>query len=315
MKSLRVIIKILAVIIGIYLLGLLVFYAFYGDSQYTSPQDLEESQQGYFASLSTGQIFYRDQGLGEKIILLHGFGASSRNFEGLTEHLSENYRVYALDFPGFGLSSKQADDQNNFAGQVKTVIEFMDYQNINQAYLIGHSMGGAVAAQVAADYPERVNKLVLLDTAGFGQHQGPYQFLKYLVPPIDRLITRMFVFNNSFITKAVELAYYDNELVDKDIVQDYLLPTKTKRADRTYIQKIREGIVPDISEEFAQIQAPTLILWGREDAIVDSLILTELNNLIEGSQAYYIEASGHVPHEENTEATANLIEQFIASLL
>ncbi len=315
MKALIIIARILIILLVIYLIILLVYYVIESTSKRPEGKNTEEAKQGYFQRISTGEIFYREAGLGKRMILLHGFGSSSASYQGLMEALDDTYRVFALDFVGFGLSSKEKDNDLSFEGQVKTVIEFMDKKGINKAHLVGHSMGGAVAVKLAATYPDRFEKVVLISPAGWGEYQGELSYIKYFPHPIDKFIVRGFLQTTGAIKTALNKAFYEDELVTKEIVMSHWEPTQTRRADWSYAKKIKMGIVPDIKDEFSKISQPTLVIWGREDEILSSETLRAITEQVDKSEGYFIENSGHVPHQENPESLASLIKRFLARII
>lgn len=316
MMALRTIIRTLIILLVLFLLLVLVYYAFFDDRRYIYPSDHSLAEEGTFTDLSTGRIFHRQTGRGSKVvILLHGFGSSSTTYKSMMEELSSQYQVIALDFPGSGLSSKQSEDDLSFAGKVKTVEEFMTKQAISQAYLVGHSVGGAVAAQVALNNPDKIEKLVLLAPAGYGDHDDSFAYLKYIPPPLDRLFMRVGIFNNNSTKIILRKAYFDEDLVTKGLIANYLDPVKTKRADWGFIKQLSLGLVPDLSDEYAQITQPTLILWGNQDELISSLRLEEMVGSMIDVKGYLIHDVGHVVHEEGFESVAGRIKSFLARIL
>ncbi|MBU1148741.1 alpha/beta fold hydrolase, partial [Patescibacteria group bacterium] len=246
---------------------------------------------------------------------LHGYGASSLNFHDIMEELDDKYRVFALDLPGFGLSDKRSESDFSFDGQVQTVVDFIEEKNIDHTYLIGHSMGGAVAAKVAALYPDKIDKLVLIAPTGLGEYKSGIEWISKFPMPIDRLITRWFLINANSMQKVLLDSYYDDDFVTKTLIKEYLAPAQTKGSDYSYVRKIRLGISPDITEVFSQITQPTLLLWGREDQIISSNQMDTLTELIPDNEGYFMEGVGHVPQGENAEGTASLINRFLSKLI
>lgn len=314
MRIVRFLVKSILSLVILYLLLILVFYAFFNDNNYNNPAQSESAKDGQFITLSAGDIFYREAGLGQKVILLHGFGSSSASFLGLMTELSKDFRVFALDFPGFGLSAKQKEEDLTLASQVKTVLEFMDQKNMDKAFIVAHDMGGAVAAKLAIDYPNRVEKLVLIAPEGYGQDLR-YNYLKYIPPPLDRLFLRLFMFNSNAVKKTLEKAFYDDEQVTKDIINNYVESYKTKRADWAFSKKIKQGLSPDLTAQFSQIKASTLVIWGRQDELIKSTVMEELNHQMPEVTGYFIENTGHLPQQESPEGVADLITSFLIKIL
>ena len=316
MMALRIITRTLIILLVLYLLLVLLYYAFFDDHRYVNSVDHALAEEGSFTDLSTGKIFHRQTGRGSKVvILLHGYSGSSISFKPIMEELGKQYQVIALDFPGSGLSSKQKEDDLSFAGKVKTVEEFMTTRAISQAYLIGHSVGVAVAAQVALNNPDKIEKLVLLAPAGYGNYDRSLTHVKYIPPPLDRLFMRVGVLNNNSAKILLGKGFFDDDLVTKSIIANYLEPTKTKRADWGLIKQLRLGLVPDLANDYAKIIQPTLILWGEQDEMIPSMYLEEMVKSMDDVVGYLIHDAGHSLHEENTESIAERIKSFLAKII
>ena len=315
MKAIRYLIFLAIFLVVVYGILTVTYFGLYSDSKYAKGQDLEAAQDGQFVNLSTGEIFYREAGLGKKVIFLHGFGDSSASFEKIMEEMSSQYRVYALDFPGFGFSSKEKTNEMNLEEKVQTVLDFMDFKNTDKVYLVGHSMGGAVATQLAVDYPEKVEKLALISTAGYGDDHGAYSALKWIPPPLDKLFVRWFLFNNNTVKKNLDAAFYDDDLASIELVNQYLEPTQTKGADWSYLKNIKQGIASDLKDEFAKVTQSTLLIWGREDEMIPSDTMTSLRAIMPNSTGYFLEFTGHLVHLESPEGVASLLENFFSQIL
>ena len=114
-------------------------------------------------TVDSAEIYFEDQGDGEPLVLLHGFGSSTRDWELQVEAFSERYRVITLDFRGFGRSSR---DQGPFSVErfASDTLAVLEHLGVDRFKLLGYSMGGATAFQIATDVPERVERLVLVNT-------------------------------------------------------------------------------------------------------------------------------------------------------
>lgn len=121
-----------------------------------------------FADTAEGRLRYTKRGDGENtMLLIHGFGGDLDNWLFNADALAEAATVYALDLPGHGQSVKTVDDPT-VAGLAKTVVAFMDALKIDKAHLVGHSLGGAIAMEIARASRSRVKSLSLISSAGLG---------------------------------------------------------------------------------------------------------------------------------------------------
>lgn len=124
--------------------------------------------------LPQGQIFWREIGQGQPLILLHGYSDDSRQWLPLIEHIGTEYHCFALDLLGFG-DSEHPDVHYSINWQVEALNSYLEALNLKQVYLIGHSLGAWIAASYALQYPEQVSGLVLVSPLGVeirGQKQS-----------------------------------------------------------------------------------------------------------------------------------------------
>jgi pimeloyl-ACP methyl ester carboxylesterase len=121
---------------------------------------------GKFVSLSDGKkVHYIEKGSGEPVILIHGFMYHTVMWKKNMDALAENFKVYVIDLFGWGFSERLNETEYSFERYAKQITGFMDALNIQKASLIGQSMGGGISVYVAANNPERINRLILVDPA------------------------------------------------------------------------------------------------------------------------------------------------------
>ena len=126
----------------------------------------EEEAEGEFCTLSNGwRLHFVSRGQGSPVVLLHGFMDSLQGWRGNVGCLAQRHRVIALDTPGFGCSERVLQPIYSLKQQARVLGEFLDLLGIERAALVGHSLGGSLAAQFTYDFPERVDRLVLEDAA------------------------------------------------------------------------------------------------------------------------------------------------------
>lgn len=261
-----------------------------------------------FINIKGLEVRYVSQGEGESIVLVHGMGCSVYSWRKLIPLLSDEYKVYAFDLPGFGLTDKPADYNYALESQGNFVIDFLDAVGIDKAIIVGHSMGGVIAGYAAANYPERVSKLVL-NNAGYYSGGAP-EFLKYLFFPLDRISSRQF-FNREFERAMLKIMYYDDSLATDETVDAYLLAGKTSGAVDALAAMTRgEGPMKYVGVS-ERITVPTLIIWGKNDANIHFEDSQRLHNEIKGSEIIYIEKCGHMVPEEKPEEMASAIKDFL----
>lgn len=235
------------------------------------------------------ELSYLAQGRknGDVVIFIHGYTDSHHSFDRNLRIFPRRYRVYALDQRGHGDSTQPACcyTQRDFADDV---VRFMDAMGIEEASLVGHSMGSFVAHHVAVDYPDRVNKLVLIGSAPTGSNEAVLGFQEYvdtLVDPIDPAFVRDFQ-ASTFYQPVPE------SFLDTAVSESLKLPA-------SIWQQALEGlVVEDHAAALSTITAPTLILWGDRDDLFSESEQHALDALIPDSTLIIYEDTGHGLHVE-----------------
>lgn len=272
-----------------------------------------------FVTLAGMPVHYRDQGprdAATTVVLLHGTSASLHTWEGWVAALEDEYRVVSLDLPGFGLTGPFMEHDNYsidaytaFMGQV------MDALEIDQAVIAGNSFGGEVAWETALAMPDRVSGLILVDAAGYPmQAQSmPLGFRIAQIPALSGLMNR--VLPRSVIESSVRNVYGNPDLVTDELV------------DRYYELTLREGNRAALSKRFARIawrdesgerlatlQQPTLVIWGGQDRLIPPDNGERFAQDIPDAELVMFDELGHVPQEEDPQATVAVARVFLAQL-
>ena len=269
-----------------------------------------------FNCTSRTGLHYEVYGSGDPVLCLHGLGASTHSFREFREPLSKQHRLFLLDFKGFGASPKPKDTHYSITEHADMVCQFIAEHDLHDLTLVGNSFGGAVSLLVAirlcAETPQRLQKLILIDSAGYNQNLPLHLklmrtpvlgwLLLHLLPP---KVSALFVLKNS---------YYDNSKITQEQVDAYARPIAAPGGRHAVHQTARQIIPSNIDELIAKyptIKVPTLILWGKQDDIIPLLIGEKLNAAIPGSKLITIDRAAHIPQEETPEAVVPLVLNFL----
>jgi 2-hydroxy-6-oxonona-2,4-dienedioate hydrolase len=235
------------------------------------------------------KIQYVEAGSGPTVILLHGLGGSSVVWNFNIGPLAEKYHVVVPDQIGFGKSDKPLVNY-----RIRTYVDFLDQfckqLKIERATLVGNSMGGWIAAIFTAAFPDRVDKLVLVDAAGYA-------------PPKD-VDTRAFFSLNPTTragTKILLSKVFYNKAFQTDAAVDQAIAARMAAGDGYTIKSITESIIrgEDFLDDVVKtIKQPTLIVWGRQDGLVPLVNGERFNKDIAGSKMVVIDECGHIPNTE-----------------
>ncbi|PZO42427.1 MAG: 2-hydroxy-6-oxohepta-2,4-dienoate hydrolase [Pseudanabaena frigida] len=241
------------------------------------------------------------------ILLLHGFDSSLLEFRRLIPKLALSHQTWAMDLFGFGLTERLANGQVSPESIKEHLYYFWKTAIAKPIVLVGASMGGAAAIDFALTYPEVVQKLVLIGSAGIrkGTAAG-----KFLVPPLDRIATDFL--RSPKVRREVSLkAYADPKFVTADAEVCASLHLAMPRWSDALISFTKSGGYGSFAKQLQHLQQETLILWGDRDRILGTKDAVKFQSAIPNNKLIWIEQSGHVPHLERPTITAREILKFI----
>jgi pimeloyl-ACP methyl ester carboxylesterase len=260
--------------------------------------------------LSPGPIataFVRQGSGNPPIVLLHGFDSSVLEFRRLLPRLATQRQTWAIDLLGFGFTQRLRGLAFSPIAIKTHLYETWKLLIGQPMILVGASMGGAAAIDFVLSYPQAVEQLVLIDSAGFTA--GP-TLGKYLIPPLGYLATAFL--RNLKVRQNITLkAYHDPTYASPDALCCTALHLDQMGWQQALIAFTRSGGYGSFQAQLAQIQVPTLILWGRCDQILGTADAERFQQAIPHSQLAWIEACGHVPHLEKPQETAQAILNFM----
>lgn len=282
------------------------------DETYTSPASK-------FMDMGGGvEAHYRDEGNpnGRTLLLVHGFSASLHTWEKWVPILGGEYRMVSVDLPGHGLTRTPDGYAPTIEGFADYVEAFAGKLNLGKVTIIGSSMGGGTAWQLALRHPARVEAMVLVGASGWpdpriDDAEEPAIFKMLRNPVMGPILRRLD--NTAMVRQGLEASFVDKALVDDAMVARYvrmsrapghgdvLLSIMTGSAERTLATK----------DLLAKIKAPTLILHGRQDNLVAVEGATKFNDAIAGSRLIIYDDVGHLPQEEIADRSAADLRAFM----
>ena len=229
------------------------------------------------------RIYYQVVGAGPPVVLVHGLAGSSRWWQRNIEALARQFRVYVIDLIGFGKSQGRHAFALNEAAE--HLAAWMDQLGIERAHLIGHSMGGVIAIDFAAQFPERVSRLVLVDAATFS-------FEHTLLENMIGLAKTLWYLPFSFLPVLFTDAYRAGPL--------------------TLWQAGRELLTTDVRATLSRMEGPVLIVWGEQDAVVPVEIGERLHHELPRAEFVVLERAGHTPMWDRADAFNDAVVRFLA---
>lgn len=260
-------------------------------------------------------IFYAVRGEGKPLLLIHGYGAGIWVWEKQIEVLSQWYRVYALDLIGHGFS-----DRPKIPYTAETYIhclrDFMAAVGIEKAALIGNSMGGGIAWAMAILFPERVDRLILIDCVPpdvINQVKNEsFRMLAVIkdIPFLPYLV--MAARNKNSIRQILLECISDIRLITPEVVNRQYQLSKirgTTWALYSTFKHAKEAL--KLKDQFSLIRKPTLFIWGERDLIFPPQVGENLHRAIAGSKFRVIKKSGHIPMWETPDEVNRAILDFL----
>lgn len=275
-----------------------------------------------FAAGPAGQrIHYRDQGRADApaIVLLHGSNASLQTWEPLVKRLGGTYRIVTLDLPGHGLTGGTPDKDYGADGMIAAVDVVAAKLRLDHFILGGNSMGGWVAWRYAVDRPDRVDALLLLDAAGMPLRKGEkapesnvgFRLLKY---PVGRwLATR--ITPRALVEQSLRGSVERQAIVDDAMIDRYWELLRFPGNREATVLRARIDREPVMADRVKEIKAPTLILFGEQDRLINATAAQTFHERIAGSEVVLLDGIGHLPMEEAPDATAGAISDFLTRRL
>lgn len=254
------------------------------------------------------RIRYIETGHGIPVVLLHGLGASMYAWrKNLAPIAAAGFRVIAFDNRGFGYSDEPATGYDN-ESYVRLTVTLLDSLRIPDAVLVGHSMGGAIAAQVAIEHPERVRGLVLIGSAGLGARE-----------PLALRIARWPLVGGAMVAlrgrgltaSLLKATYADPKKVTEADVDQYYAPTVQSGYGRALGRVLQQFRFDGLQGRLEHVAAPTLVLWGEEDRLVPLALGRMIAIGIPRAAFLSIPHAGHSVQEEAPDEVNRLIIKFL----
>jgi pimeloyl-ACP methyl ester carboxylesterase len=242
------------------------------------------------------------------LLLIHGFAGSLHSWEAWAQGLAGPLRVIRLDLPGSGLSPPDPTGDYTDARSITVVLALLDQLQINKTSLAGHSMGGRIAWTLAASHPERVDKLVLVAPDGFASPGMAYGAQPEVPASLQlmRLSLPKWLLRMNLAPAYANSAKLTDELATR--YHDLLLAPGSRQA---LIARLQQAVLVDPLPQLARISAPTLILWGKQDALIPFSNAADYTRALPHSRLVAFDGVGHLPQEEAPEASLAAVRRFL----
>lgn len=282
-----------------------------------SSQPIDEWRKKYasgrFVELDGHTTHYIEKGGGEAVILLHGFFYDSYLWNKNMDALAARFKVYALDFWGFGYSSREPMDYG-YPLYADQLLKFMDAMSIRKASLVGQSFGGGTSVFFCVHHRDRVNKLLLVAPGGM-PHKLP---LLGKITNLPRLGEFLLSLNGNLFRKMALTTnfMYDKTVITREYFDNVTRHQKIKGSNEASLKILRKQFFFTLIDEIRKLGAmdvPTLMIWGRNDKSVPPMLGEEMHRILKGSRLVVLERAGHCPNEEQWQQFNQLALDFLPS--
>lgn len=248
-------------------------------------------------TINEQEIIYTDEGNGEAVVFLHGWGSNRKLFNGLINAVSSKYRAIAPDLPGFG-DTPEPKEAWDVGGYADCVIAFLKQLNITKAVFVGHSFGGRIIFKLfeKGNLPFEIEKIILIDSAGVKPKKTIKQKIKQRIYKISKNIL-----------KPIALFYPDvlENLRKKNGSADYNAASPLMR--RCLVLTVNE----DLTHVFPSVNVPSLLIWGDCDDATPISDAQLMKKTIPDAGLVICEGAGHYSFLQQPEKCARVVKSFL----
>jgi len=276
---------------------------------------IHHAENSHFVEVDGATVHYQEFGdaTNPTLILIHGFTASTYVWKTVAPMFADkDFHVVAVDLLGFGFSDKPAWFEYSIVSQARMIERFMDRLGIGRAVLIGSSYGGAVASTVALDYPERVEKIVLVSPVSNDAaiRNSILRFTSMSV--VGEILSPFLIDSKRFLKLRMRrtIAPANHHLITKERIEAVHRPLRAKNTHHSILATARNWNASRIENDAYLINQPTLLVWGEDDNVVPVHNGEKLYDSILNSRLVVLKDCGHVPPEEKPERFVELVAEF-----
>ena len=230
------------------------------------------------------------------LLLLHGLFGALSNFKGILSHFEGKLNVVVPILPIFELPITEV----SLEGLVKHIKAFVDYKQIYSLDLLGNSLGGHLAILYTLKYPNEIRSLTLTGSSGLFESamgttfpkRGEYEFIK----------------------NKTELTFYDPAMADKELVDEVFNIVNDRMKGLRIVLTAKSAMRNNVEQLAATIQAPTLLVWGKEDSITPAFVGERFHELIPNSKLVLLDRCGHAPMMEHPRLFNEILDGFLTQI-
>lgn len=277
--------------------------------------EIAHAERSWFAPVDGARLHYQEAGPedGPAILLIHGFSAFSLVWsEVLLPIAAAGFRVIAPDLLGHGFSDKPPDGEYTIEAQARMIVHLMDHLGVERATLVGNSYGAAVAATCALDYPERVERLVLVDAVINDEPKRQAMLRIARSPVLGDIVSPLLLDSRWIVRRRLKKIHseFAHLLFDEKRLEARHLPLKAVSTQHAILRSLRRWKADRIERDAHLIQQPTLLIWGEQDTDTPLRFGERLHDSMPNARLIVFRRCGHLPQEEYPREFTELLTEF-----
>jgi len=243
-----------------------------------------------------GKFTYAEAGEGPAIIVLHGLMGALSNFGDTFNHFSSNgYKVFIPELPLYTLPLLKTNVKN----LAKFLRDFMEFKELDNAILLGNSLGGHIGLYFTKHYPEKVNALVLTGSSGLYEKAMGDSFPKRG----DR----------DYVTKKAQDVFYDPAIATEELIDDIFKIINDRNSVIRTLAIAKSAIRHNMANDLPEMKQPTCIIWGKQDAVTPPEVAEDFHKLLPDSDLFWVDKCGHAAMMERPEEFNKILHNWFIS--
>ncbi|MCU9949333.1 alpha/beta fold hydrolase [Pseudomonas solani] len=263
-----------------------------------------------FIELDGFNVHYRDEGSRDKpvLVMIHGVVASLHTWDDWVPAFAAHYRIIRFDVPGFGLTGPKRSGDYSGERMIRIFGLLLDHLRIDKVSIAGNSLGGYIAWNFALAQPARVEKLVLIDPAGYQMRKVPWMIASAALP--GSTVAMPMWMPRALIAQGIKEVYGEPGRIKSGVVDRYYDLSRRPGNRRAMMEifrvllKVNKDELEGTGQRVAAIKAPTLLMWGERDRWISPKHVPLWQRDLPGIQVRTYPGVGHIPMEEIPEQTA-----------
>lgn len=234
---------------------------------------------------------------GETLLLLHGLFGALSNFESIFKRFSDHYNVVIPILPIYEMPIFEV----SVMGLVDFVTRFVQFKGYAKVHLVGNSLGGHIALLYALAHPDYIGSITLTGSSGLFESAFGTAFPKRG--------------DYDYIKRKTGDTFYDPAVATKELVDEVFGIVNDRNKAIRVIATAKSAVRHNLGDKLHKITAPTLLIWGKQDAVTPPFVAEKFNELIPDSRLHLLDKCGHAPMMENPEAFNEILEAFLKEVI